>query len=59
MRTTPQDTMRVEVRRLLLASRRELEAAERNAKHARLHKQESKRLRQRAYTIQMNGEDHD
>ena len=52
--TTP---LTVEVRRLLLASRRELEAADRDAKHARRHRAESERLRERAYTIQVRPEE--
>jgi len=57
MNTKPSDGLSVEVRQLLLASRRELEAADRDAKHARLHRAESKRLRERAYTIQVRPEE--
>jgi hypothetical protein len=35
----------------------EIEAADRDAKHARLHRAESKRLRARAYTIQVRPEE--
>ena len=57
MKTKPSDGLSVEVRRLLLASRRELKAADRDAKHARLHRAESKRLRERAYAIQVRPEE--
>ena len=57
MKTKASDGLSAEVRRLLLASRRELEAADRDAKHARWHRQESKRLRERAYTLQVRPEE--